>query len=175
MHQLTRKQFKLHPLTAGEIWLLLAHLFISLAFWIVYEYDITTIDDLKSLVNAYYFVLPFVVVGVFFRSLRNFKFFLVWTIIGVGQIVIFLLVRDNPAFDFPRRTAFSALKALFPTLVVFQVCRLILLKTQNRELIVTMRKGRLSMWEEDDNRNTTWVEVFFSLLLMATIVTFAVI
>ena len=172
---LTQKDFKLRNLTKTEFATILVHVLVSLAFWTIYKFDLIPAEEIKGWISGYYFVVPFAIVGLFFRSLRNFKFYIPWLVISIGQLVVYFMVDGQTEFFYPRGTAFSALKALFPTLTLFQLFRIILLRTQGRELIVTIRMGRFTMWEEKDNRNMTWIEVAFSLLLMGTIVTFNVV
>ncbi|HEU5290905.1 MAG TPA: hypothetical protein VFU05_09705 [Cyclobacteriaceae bacterium] len=172
---LTKKDFKFKNLTKTETTIVLAHLLVSLTFWTIYKFDLIPTENLKAWVSGYYFLVPFAVIGLFFRYLRNFKFYLAWLIISIGQLTVYFMVDGLTDFFYPRGTAFSGLKALLPTLILFQLFRVILLKTQGRELIVTMRRGRFTMWEEEDNRNMTWVEVMFSLLLGGTIVIFNVV
>lgn len=171
---LTQKDFRLKDLTKSEIATVIIHILISVAFWTIYKVDLMPTQDIKGWISGYYFLVPFALVGLFFRNLRSFKFYLTWIFVSVGQLVVYFMVDGLSEFFYPRGTAFSGLKALLPTLILFQLFRLFLLRTQGRELIVTMRKGRFSMWEEEDNRNMTWLEVVFSLLLMGTIVTFSV-
>lgn len=169
---LTQRDFKLKDLTKTEIASVVIHVLISITFWIAYKFDLMATQDLKKWISGYYFLVPFAVVGIFFRNLRSFKFYLIWLLVSVGQLVVYFMVDGLVEFSYSRGTAFSGLKALLPTLILFQLFRMFLLRTHGRELIVTMRKGRFSMWEEEDNRNMTWIEVVFSMLLMGTIVTF---
>lgn len=166
---------KSKQLTKAEIATIVVHLLVSLVFWTTYKFDLLSTEDLKGLISGYYFLVPFAIVGLFFRNLRGLTFFLPWLAISIGQLIVYFMVDGLTEFFYARGTAFSGLKALLPTLVLFQLLRMILLKTKGRELIVTMRTGRFTMWEEEDNRNMTWIEVAFSLLLLGTIVTFNVV
>lgn len=172
---ITRQDFKLRKLNGWELTALIVHSLICVAFYAAYRSDLVAVSDLSSWVSIYYFMLPFFVVGALFRSLRNFKYYLAWALIGIGQLIAYSIVYDKPGFLQGHHSAFSGLKALFPTLILFQLFRLYLLKNQGRELIVSMRHGRFSMWEDEDNRRMTWLEVVFSMLLMAAIVTINVI
>jgi hypothetical protein len=55
-------------------------------------------------------------------------------------------------------------------MVMFQILRIIFIKTNNKEMIISIRKFRMTRWEEEDNRNMTWLEVGFSLTLFATVI-----
>jgi hypothetical protein len=162
---LTQKDFKLKNLTKAEIATVVVHILISLVFWTICKFDLMPAEDLKGWIRGYYFFVPFAIVGLFFRNLRGLKFYLTWLIISIGQLVVYFIVDGLTEFFYARGTAFSGLKALLPTLILFQLLRMILLRTQGRELIVTMRTGRFTMWEEEENRNMTWIEVAFSYFL----------
>jgi hypothetical protein len=172
---LTKKDFRLKNLTKTEITTVFVHVLVSIALWTIYKYDLIPTKDLKGWISGYYFLVPFVIVGLFFRNLRSFKFYITWLTVSIGQLVVYFMVDGLTEFSYPRGTAFSGLKALLPTLILFQLFRMILLRAQGRELIITMRKGRFTMWEEEDNRNMTWIEVVMSLVLIGTIVTFNVV
>lgn len=103
--------------------------------------------------------------------LRNFAFYIVWVIIGAGQLVIYSYLKDNADFSYWRGDAFSGFKALLPALLVFQLLRVPLFKIQGREFIVVM-SHKYSMWDEDEKRKLTWLEVIFTMLIVATILTF---
>jgi hypothetical protein len=145
---LTKKDFKLKDPTKTDIAIVLVHILVSLAFWTIYKFDLVRTEDLKGWISGYYFLVPFAIVGLFFRNLRSFKFYLTWLTISIGQLVVYFMVDGLTEFSYARGAAFSGLKALLPTLVLFQLFRMILLRTQGRELIVTMRKGRFTMWEK---------------------------
>lgn len=151
------------------------HLLVGLIFWTIYNLDWTSGTNIKQWISGYYFLMPFALVGLFFRNLRNFKFYLIWIVVGLIQLLIYISVKDNADFQFARGTAFSGLKALLPTLLVFQVFRLSFFSLRGQEMIVTMRKERMTMWEDEEKRNMTWIEVVFSLILMGTIILFNVV
>jgi uncharacterized membrane protein len=93
-------------------------------------------------------------------------------VIGLIQLIIYNSVKDYPDFQFPIGKAFSGLKALLPTLLVFQIFRLVFYSLRGQEMILTMWQGRMTMWEKEENRKMTWIEVVFSLLLMGAIILF---
>ncbi|MDX9697337.1 MAG: hypothetical protein RBT49_16215 [Bacteroidales bacterium] len=148
------------------------HLFVGLAFWTIYNLDLTSGTNIKYWVFVYYFLVPLALVGLFFRNLRNFKLYLIWIVIGVIQLIIYNSVKDIPDFQFLMGTSFSGLKALLPTLLVYQIFRLVFFNLRGQEMIVTLSQGRMTMWEDEENRNMTWIEVVFSLLLLGTILLF---
>lgn len=80
------------------------------------------------------------------------------------------MVKDNPDFMFTRKTSFEGLLALLPTLIMFQLLRQIFLSLKGQEMIISIRHYRMTMYEEEDRRNMTWLDVAFSIILMATAV-----
>lgn len=151
------------------------HLLICLFLWTIYEYGLIEIGKVKALTNFYFFMIPLLLIGLLFRNLRNTRFYIIWTIVGLIQLFIYFLVKDNPEFYFPRGTAFDGLKALLPVLIMFQILRQISLKVYKREMIISIRHYRMSWYEEEEKRNMTLIEVLFSLILFGTSITFCVI
>ncbi len=152
--------------------LVFIHLLVGLIFWMIYYGDLISGTNLKMWISGYYFLVPFALVGIFFRNLRNFKYYLIWIVIGLIQLLIYNLIKDHPDFQFPRSTAFSGLKTLLPTLLMFQIFRLVFFSLRGQEMIITMRQGRMTMWEDEEKRNMTLIEVVFSMLLAVTIIFF---
>ena len=122
----------------------------------------------------YFFILPLFMVGFQFRNLRNINYYLIWTFIGVMQLGVFMIEKDNPDFYFVNGSGIDGLKALLPVLVLFQVFRQISLKIYKREIIISLQKYRMT-WYEEEKRNMTWIEVLFSILLFGTSILFCVI
>ncbi len=174
MNRLLTKIKEDYKLRLGILDLILVsiHLLVGLIFWMIYNVDLISGINLKMWISAYYFLVPFALVGLFYRNLRNFKYYLIWIVIGLIQLLIYNLIKDNPDFQFPRSTAFSGLKTLLPTLLMFQIFRLVFFSLRGQEMIITMRQGRMTMWEEEEKRNMTLIEVVFSMLLAVTIIFF---
>ncbi len=58
---------------------------------------------------------------------NSFKFYLTWLTISIGSSVYFM-VDGLTELSYPRGTAFSGLKALLPTLIIFQLFRIVFIK-----------------------------------------------
>ncbi len=158
-----------------DLIILLTHILVCLILYTIYEYNLIEIGKVKAWTQAYFFLTPLLLIGLFFRNLRNDRFYILWLIIGIVQLFIYFQVKDNPDFYYPRGTAFDGLKALLPVLIIFQILRQISLKVYKREMIISIRHYRMSLYEEKENRNMTWIEVLFSLILLGTSITFCVI
>lgn len=154
---------------------MIVHCLICLFFWTSYRFDLIPVSAIKIWTNGYFFILPLILIGLLFRNLRNVKYFIVWTIIGLIQLLVYFVIKDNPDFLFPRGTGLSGLKSLLPVLIIFQILRQISLKVYNREMIISIRHFRMTMYEEEDNRDMTWIEVLFSLILLASAIIFSAI
>lgn len=106
-----------------DLIVILAHSTIGPVIWYTYQQEPYGHGTLKGFTSGYVFALSLLLVGLFFEKLRNIKLYLVWLTIGIIQVWIYPLVRDNPDFTFPRGTSFDGLVALLPTLVMFQLLR----------------------------------------------------
>lgn len=166
---------KNQKLNISDISIILLHLLISLFFWVSYKEKLMPIDQLKSWVSGYYFGLPMLLIGIFFRHLRKTYFFLIWIVIGIVHLYLFFIVRDNQDFFYYRGTGFDGLKSLLPVLILFQIFRQNLKKKYKLELIISMRKYRNSWYEDDEHRNLLMIEVVYSIILTAATVFFGAI
>jgi len=158
-----------------EIITIIVHLLVCTFLWTVYNFKLFEIEQLKTWTNMYFFVLPLFMVGFQFRNLRNFNYYSIWTLIGVLQLGVFMIEKDNTDFYFVNGSGIDGLKALLPVLVLFQVFRQISLKIYKREIIISLQQYRMTWYEEEEKRNMTWVEVLFSILLFGTSILFCVI
>lgn len=163
-----KKDFKSGHLSKTDLIILLTHPTIGLLIWYSYQQDLFDKETLKDFTNIYLFLLPLLLVGLFFRKLRNIQFYLAWLLISIAHLFIYPMVYENPDFTFPRGNSFDGLVALLPTLVVFQFFRQIFYSIKGQEIIISTRHFRMTMYEEEDRRNMTWIEVIFSILLMLT-------
>ncbi|MEP1358887.1 MAG: hypothetical protein ABJK91_11985 [Nonlabens ulvanivorans] len=146
------------------------HLLVVLTMWISHEQRFLQTDTLRDFIDVYFFILPLLLIGLFFKNLRNFNFFIIWLTIGLIQLLTYPELHDLTGFQFYRGSAFDGLRSLLPTLLVFQLLRIVFIRTHNQELIISIRLFRMTMWEEEENRNMTWLEVGFSLTIALTAV-----
>ena len=158
-----------------EIITIMVHLLVCTFLWSTYNLKLFEIEQIKTWTNMYFFVLPLFMVGFQFRNLRNFNYYLIWTLIGVVQLGVFMTEKDNTDFYFVNGSGIDGLKALLPVLVLFQVFRQISLKIYKREIIISLQQYRMTWYEEEEKRNMTWIEVLFSILLFGTSILFCVI
>ena len=156
----------------ADISLIIFHLLISLIFFVSYKEKFLPIDQLKNWIFGYYFGVPIILLGAFFRSLRQVKYFILWIIIGAIQLFMYFILKDNPEFFFFRGTSFDGLKALLPVLILFQIFRLNFKKKYKLELIISIRHHRFSLYEGEERRNILMIEVVYSILLLAAIIIF---
>jgi Na+/proline symporter len=164
------KDFKSGPINKTDLIIILSHFTIGLSIWFIFTQGLVDKNSLKSFTSGYLFLSPLILVGLFFRRLRRIKFYLAWLIISIIQIFIYQKVKDNPDFIFPRGTAFDGLTSMLPTLILFQICRQIFYLIKGQEMIISLRHYRFTMYEEEDKRNMTWIEVAFSILIGLTAV-----
>jgi hypothetical protein len=171
MNKLTDKfinDFKSKNLNLTDQIIISIHLTIVLIIYLTYQLKDSDKDLLKTFTHLYIFISPLLLVGLLFRRLRKVKFYLVWLIISIIQIFIYPIVKDIPDFSFYNGTAFSGLTSMLPTLILFQIFRQVFYLLKGQEMIISIRHYRFSMYEEEDKRNMTWIEVVFSFLLSLT-------
>ena len=157
-----------NPLTSTDKIVIAVHVLASVGMWISYKQHLLPVDTLKDVVNMYLFMMPMLLIGIFFRNLRNFNFYIIWVLIGIAQLIVYPELIGMSEFEFFRGSAFSGLRALLPTVLMFQLLRIVFIKTHNMEMIISIRQYRMSRWEEEENRNMTWLEVAFSITLLLT-------
>jgi len=158
-----------------EIITIVIHLMICAFLWICYSNNLFEPEKIKHWTSSYFLMLPLFLIGIQFRNLRNIKYFIFWTIIGFGQLFVFLIEKDNLDFKYFNGTGLDGLKALLPVLILFQILRQISLKAYKREMIISIRQYRMTLYEEEEKRNMTWIEVFFSIILFLSAIVFNVI
>jgi hypothetical protein len=151
---------------------LTGHSVICLLLWICYNFQLVSLKIIKSCIFDYFLILPFILIFLLFRNLRNIKFYFFWFIFGLLQLLVYYNAKDNTDFFFARGTGLVSLKILLPVLIMFQILRQISLIVYKQEMILSLRHFRMSFYEEEENRNMTWMEVLFSLILYATAIIF---
>lgn len=163
-----KKDFKSGYLNKTDLIVIFGHLTIGLLIWCTHQYNLIDKKNLKEFSNIYIFLTPFLLVGLFFRKLRKIRFWSIWLTISIIQLFIYPLVKNNPDFDFPRGTAFDSLVSLFPTLIIYQILRLIYYSIKEEEMIISLRQYRWTMFEKEDRRNMNWLDIAFSIILGLT-------
>lgn len=163
-----KKDIESGPLNKTDMVLISIHLFIGLLIWFTYQYHLIEVELIKNFTSSYLFLLPFLLIGLFFRKLRKIRFYFIWLTISIIQIIIYSKLKDNPDFVFPRGSSFDGLIGLLPTLIMFQLLRQIFYLIEGKEMIISVRQYRMTMYEEDDGRNMTWLDISFSLILGLT-------
>ncbi|MBB4803070.1 hypothetical protein HNP37_003145 [Flavobacterium nitrogenifigens] len=107
-----------------------------------------------------------------YRALRNFNYFLVWTVIGVIHYCFFLFLKDLPSLVFDRNNFRAALilRNTLVTLLLFQFLRFVSLQIQNKELIMPAKNG-IDLYDE---RKVTILDIIcFFVFLGVTVFTFS--
>jgi len=170
-----KPETKINKLGRIEIFTIAIHVITCAFLWLVYCFNLLEIEQIKNWINMYFFILPLFMVGYQFRNLRNVNYYIIWIFIGILQLGIFIIEKDNSDFYFVNGSGIDGLKALLPVLVLFQVFRQISLKIYKREIIISLKYYQMTWYEEGDKRNMTWIEVLFSILLFVTSILFCVI
>jgi hypothetical protein len=160
------KIIKRKPLSKIDISIVSIHLVACLTIWISYKMNLLQFETLKEIIDIYFFMAPLLLIGIYFRKLRNFNFYIIWVIIGVTQLIGYLNLLEIDELNFYKGSALSSLIVLLPIILMFQLFRIIFLKTNKTEIIVSFMKFRRSRWDINEKRNTTLLEVIFSITLV---------
>ncbi len=163
-----KKDLQSGPVDKTDQIVILTHLLIGILIWFTYQSHLLDREFIRNFTSSYLFLLPFILIGLFFRKLRKIRFYLIWLIISLLQLFIYSKLKDNPDFLLPRGTAFGGLTGLLPTLVMFQLLRQIFYSINGKEMIISLQKGRMTMFEKEDRRNMTWLDITFSVILGLT-------
>jgi hypothetical protein len=163
-----KKDLQSGPVDKADQMVILTHLFIGILIWFTYQSHFLDKELIRNFTSRYLFLLPFILIGLFFRKLRKIRFYLIWLIISLIQIFIYSKLKDNPDFIIPRGTAFGGLTGLLPTLIMYQLLRQIFYSIKEKEMIISLQKGRMTMFEKEDRRNMTWLDIAFSIILGLT-------
>jgi ABC-type transport system involved in cytochrome c biogenesis permease subunit len=148
-------------LTKWAILIPTLHLCVGLFFYWTYQRQYFEIGTFKTLVSAYYFMTTFFLLIGYYRQLRDLRIFIIWTIIGLGQLLAYYLTKDIAEFKMFRGTSVDMLRSQIIMLTIFQICRQISLALTKDEFIVTYK--RFSKHDEDDGRKITWVDTVLSM------------
>ena len=76
-----------------------------------------------------------------YRSLRNFKVYLIWFIIGLLHLFFYFQLKDLDSVQMINGNASQGLRNTVLMLVLFQALRFVSLKIQNLELVPADRSG----------------------------------
>jgi len=100
-------------------------------------------------------------------SLRNLSAFLIWVMFSFGHLCLYYQLKDNPGLQNFRGHAATGLRNTIICLFLFQLLRLISIRTQRKELVAPNKGGRTDIY---DGRKITIVDyVLFIVYLSTTI------
>jgi hypothetical protein len=170
-----KKHFRWENLKTEEWVVVIIYLLLSLLLYLGYTFDVPQDINWLKWMLFYTIAVPFMIIGAQYRNLRNPKYYLIWVAFAILQMLFYQLIKDVPELNFERGSALTGLRSLLPALIVFQLFRVYLLRRNGRDLIISLRKGRMTRWEPEENRNMSNIEIAFSMLIALTIVAFAII
>ena len=85
-----------------------------------------------------------------YKSLRNFRCYLVWLSFAVFHLLLFFLLKNNPSYSAPKARITGILPNTIILLLLFQGLRFLSLKIQHRELIAPVKGGGKSLLENKE-------------------------
>ena len=102
-----------------------------------------------------------------YGSLRNLTVYLIWTMFSLGHLYLYYQLKDNPGLQNFRGHAATGLRNTIICLLLFQLLRVISIKTQKKELVAPSKGSRTDV---HDGRRITIVDyVLFVVYLGTTI------
>ena len=137
-------------------WNIITVCFYVLLSFFLWSYYFENKTDQKQILFYYGFGTQFFIYGCQYRALRNFNYFLIWTVIAIIHFCIYLTIKDFSELAFVNGHAALGLRSTIITLLLFQFLRFISLKIQNKELAVPSRNGKTDLLDE---RKITIVDI----------------
>ncbi len=157
--------YKNSHLRISHISILAIHILICIFFWKAYSNDLIEKETLKTWTMFYFFITTFLLMVAYYRQLRNYKVYILWLLVGIGQFIVYMVTKDNPDFMMFRGSSLTPLRALLIMLVTLQLFRQFYMLLTPWELIITYR--RFTWHDTDDNRKMIWLDVVFSIIIYA--------
>jgi hypothetical protein len=111
--------------------------------------------------------------GIYNKKLRNNKIFFAWLVIGLFQLIIYILYSELPEFSNPRGSILSPLKGLLFSVITYRGIRHLYYNIFKRELIITGRSMFVGSYSQDGHRTIGKADFIFSIIggIIITIVT----
>ena len=100
-----------------------------------------------------------------YKSLRNLSVFFIWIFISLLHLFAYLQLKDNPELQNVRGHAAMGLRNTIILLLLYQILRIISLKTQRQELVAPTRGGTTDIFE---GRKLTIVDYVLFVIYYAT-------
>jgi hypothetical protein len=157
-------------------WLLLSYLGLHLVVGIAFHLDLFD----RALVKQYYFALPltytFFIYGYFYHRLWNNKVLMMWSTVGIIQLVVYVMFRENPELQTIRSNSLVWLKGLPITLLTYVSLSFINKKIYGDNYIVTTLRIFPNAVVKEDKRAPRAMDSLLSILgfmiiLLVTILT----
>ncbi|MBC7398914.1 MAG: hypothetical protein H7289_03130 [Mucilaginibacter sp.] len=102
-----------------------------------------------------------------YKALRNMTFFFYWCAIGLMQLLIYFLLKDNLALKVGHLSAVIAFRNTIPLLLIFQLLRFLYFKLQGRELVMLSKLGQKDMY---DNRESDFFDVVSCIIYFGAMI-----
>lgn len=155
--------FKNSHLKVGHIFILVIHVLICIFFWKAYSNQFIDKEKLKTGTMFYFFMTTFLLMAGYYRQLRNYKVYILWLIVGIGQYIVYVATKDNPDFMMFRGSSLTPMRALLFMLLTLQLFRQLYMLLTPWDLIITYR--RFTCHDTEDNRKMIWLDVVFSIII----------
>ncbi len=119
----------------GILKLPIIHCCVSLFLFISYKFNWLSSSFLGFAILGYYMMFTFLFMY-YYKSIKDYKIYLLWLGIGFIQFLVYILNKGNDAFKINGRTCLGSLVCLFVFLILYQLFRQISLYTIKQEFIM---------------------------------------
>ncbi len=156
--------FYFEKLDAFDKWSLGGYMLISIALFCFLKFVET--DDYKfAFTTAYIYLTHLALNGVFYKSLRNMSVFTAWTAIGLLHLGIYFYFIEDINLRLLIGPVLEPFKNTNLLLFVFQILRIVSLKTQGKEMVGAPIKG--SSTDIFDEREVNFLDLVLYLIYLA--------
>ncbi len=150
-----------------EIGIMIFYVILSLEF--MYFLRLSKSETQNNYLSIYAIGGQFFMYTFLYKSLRNFKVYVFWLIIGFLHLCLYYLLKENASLICFHNNNITGLRNTIFLVMLFQLLRFISLKTQNQEL-VCIGKSKTDIFDQreitktDSILYTIYIAVIFILL-----------
>ncbi len=101
----------------------------------------------------------------YYVSLRNLTVFAIWVLFSLGHLYLYFQLKDNPSLQNFRGHAATGLRNTIICLFLFQLLRIVSLKTQKKELVAPNNGGRTDI---EEGKTITILDYFLFVVYFGT-------
>jgi hypothetical protein len=125
-------------------------IYLLMTILVATSYDLIDVGSAHIIILIYAWILQLCTYFFLYRSLRNFRCYLIWFGFSMVHLAMYFLMRNDQRLQSVQHSPVALLRNTFVLLLFFQVLRYISLKTQHMELVMI---SKTSNTDDLDHRN----------------------